>query len=129
MKRNVITLAGLAFLMLTFGCGSTRAPEAQTNKTFEPLPAIEGLEVVAPDTVRKKPGFEFEKQPDGTYMVRRAAETGGGGGKVPFNCSCTTGDYACETRKVDDDTLKCYNVRDCLSCKFGAARAAAPRAQ
>ena len=112
-RRIVIAVAVIAVIVTTFGC----AKSPKTDKALEPLPAgIEGVEVVG-DTLRKKPGFEWVKQPDGTVIVQRPANTGSGV-VIRVGCGCDTGSYACEAVIINDTTLKCQNVRDCLSCKW-----------
>jgi hypothetical protein len=51
-------------------------------------------------------------------MARRVAPTGGGLVIIRVGCGCDTGPYACEAVLVDDTTIRCQNVRDCLSCKW-----------
>lgn len=114
---NVITVIAVA--LIATGCASTGPSSGQSPKTGSPLPAeIEGVERLADNALRTKPGFEWVKQPDGTVMARKVGATGGGLVIIRVGCGCDTGPYACEAVLVDDTTIRCQNVRDCLSCKW-----------
>jgi len=116
--RDIISAGAIGLFVMTAGCTSNKAPTPETGKAMDPLPdVIEGVERTG-DTLRKKPGFGWVKQPDGTIMLRRQAETGDGGDVIRVGCGCDTGPHACEAVLINDDTIKCQTKGDCLSCKF-----------
>lgn len=121
-RRNVILGVTLALIVTTFGCASRQQPSDKNTKTgtaLEPLPAnIEGVEVVG-DTLRKKAGFEWAKQADGSLMVRRMASAPEDD-VIIIACGCDTGPHACEGVYTDKDTYRCQRTpgSSCLSCKF-----------
>jgi hypothetical protein len=119
-RRTAIPAIAIALILITLGCASRQPPSVQTRqagKALEPLPAkIEGVEVLG-HTLRTKPGFKWVKQGDATFIARRMVGTGGGI-VIRVGCGCDTGPYACEAVQIDDSTIRCQNVRDCLSCKW-----------
>jgi len=117
MKQR-IRIAAMAIVVMAaaFACGSNKAPDANSGTD---LPAqMDSVERVG-KTLRKKPGFKWENQPDGTVVLARDASTGGAPPDIKrVGCRCDTGPYACSIYEIDDDTIECRTDGDCLSCKF-----------
>ena len=120
MKRTiVIAAAAVAIVLTTFAC--TRQPVSENQRPKEELPAeVEGVDRIG-NKLRTKPGYELVQQPDGVVALRRPA-SGGSGEVLLMTCDCDTGSYACKPVLLDDKTVECQNVRDCLSCKWRATK-------
>ena len=118
---RLLVIGGIGLSLL--GCGSTPTKTDQADRPgkalVQSLPAdITGAELVG-DAVRVKDGFGWVKQPDGTVTVQQKAADGSTDVNGTFRCFCDTGPYACEAVISRDETsIKCQNVRDCLSCKM-----------
>lgn len=126
MKLRIVrAVAAIPLLVTVIGCASNQPPSAETPKTgktlVERLPAgIEGVDLMA-DAVRTKPEFRWEKQPDGTVMVKRTGGGGGGGlSEGTWTCECDSGPYECEpVIYKDEGFLRCERKvagQGCLKC-------------